>query len=96
MFLEMVGLTCEKATHNMHFEEVDDILECLRLQTKLIKEKWSELKAEGKVITTPELRKKLDMLNKKRKKNMKLILNIMIVYLNIRQMMNGLFYIQNM
>ena len=36
------------------------------------------------------------MLNKKNKKNMKFILNIMTIYLNIRQMINGLFYKQNM
>lgn len=66
MFLEMVGVTCEKAVLTVHpVHEVDDILECLKTQNKIIKEKWSELKASGKVITTPELRKKLDDLNKK-------------------------------
>lgn len=66
MFLEMVGLTCEKAVRTVHYvSEVDDILECLKLQQNLIQEKWSELKAEGKVISTPELRKKLDILYKK-------------------------------
>lgn len=67
MFLEMVGLTCEKAVLTVHtFEEVADIVKCLNLQQDLVAEKWSELKAEGKVITTPELRKKLDALKKKK------------------------------
>ena len=55
-FFELVGIDCEKATLQMTFGEVDDISTCLETQHNLIFDAWTKLKAEGKVVTSPELK----------------------------------------
>ena len=40
----------------MTFKEVDDISTCLETQNKFIANAWEKVKAEGKIVVSPELR----------------------------------------
>ena len=55
-FFELVGIDCEKATDQMTFGEVEAIEKCLVTQHNFIFDAWEKLEAEGKVVTSPELR----------------------------------------